>query len=81
MVQFQLKYARFITRTSIQKAGITIKTFYRQKVAKKVGIKVVQNTRFYEEKTIFENQKCAIILELNHFSISTLLVLHNNTFL
>ena len=32
-------------------------------MAKNVGIKVVQNTLFYMERTIFENQKFAIILE------------------
>ena len=45
-------------------------------MAKKVGIKVVQNAWFYEEKTIIENQKFAIILELNHFSIDIIYKLH-----
>ena len=34
-------------------------------MAKKVGIKVVQNTWFYEEIFFLENQKCAIILDRN----------------
>ena len=41
-------------------------------MAKKVWIKVVQNTWFYEQIFFFENQKCAIILEWNHLSLTTL---------
>ena len=39
-------------------------------MAKEVGIKVTQNTWYYVQKTIFENQKYAIILELSHFGIT-----------
>ena len=35
----------------IEETEITLKKLIRQKMAKKVGIKVVGNTWFYEEKT------------------------------